>query len=42
MEDGVTVYPVQYMGLCETLGYSGDWEEDSLQIITNVLDGVYK
>jgi len=42
MEDGVKVYPVQYLGLCETSGYSGNWgEEDHLQIITNVLDDMY-
>ena len=42
MEDGVKVCPVQYLGLCETSGYSGNWgEEDHLQIITNVLDDMY-
>tara|TARA_B100000575_G_C23030976_1_gene593565 strand:- start:395 stop:955 length:561 start_codon:yes stop_codon:yes gene_type:complete len=37
MKNGVKVYPVNYMGLCESLGYDGDWKDDSLQIITNVL-----
>ena len=38
MTNGVKVYPVAYMGLCESLGYDGGWSNvDSLEIITNVL-----
>jgi len=38
MTNGVEVYSVEYMGLCESLGYDGGWSNvDSLEIITNVL-----
>ena len=38
MINGVKVYPVVYMGLCESLGYDGGWSDvDPLKIITNIL-----